>query len=613
MAEKKKMSAKEGMARLKKFWSGPLTPNYYLGLKEVVAFSVSGLGVNFILNIGYIVLAASIIPIAYGVPAIHATIIGVVVSLLSLIVSPIFGKVIDGTKSKKGNKLKPHFLWITPVVTLFGLLASFSPQIENGTVKLVYLYCTAVPTLLLHQLFLSLFNLYPAVMTPNSQERANMLSPVSIIFSFAPTVMNILIGPMRDIFKAQNREYMAFRIFGIVFSLLGFALTFFIFRFTKERTYDTESNVEDAEAIIDGEATSDKKEKITFAKGLKMIFKNKPLLMYIVFTIFGVLKTTFFLQAQLIGEYKYQSDYGTSIFSLLTAVTGFGATPGMLLAPIIIKKIGKKNVLIVGTAIQTVILVLLACVGFQNMPVGWVTIVICTLYGFLYNLCVGLNIITMPAIMADLIDYQQYISNVRIEGFINAANLWVSALFGVVFQFIPVLIQTKVIGFEPGLSVFRPSPSSIASGVFNPAYVVDIANRWFNAAVYIALAACVLSLIPMFFYKFSEKEHKKCMEEIKLRAVSSSFEDEENLAEAKAEAFEDLKEEGVNVDETEIVESRTELDNEVTAEESAEVADTDVDDVVVAAEPVEPAVEQLADESSSIVEEPTVEDDKCQD
>lgn len=589
--EKAKFNAKALGAKIKKFWKGPLTPNYYLSLKEVTGFGAASLGINFILNIGYIVLTTTIIPIAYNVKAIHATIITVVVSLLSLIVTPIFGRVIDGTKSKKGNKIKPHFLWITPAITIFAILASFSPVdiISHPTVRLVYLYCTAVPTLLLQSLFLSLFNLYPAVMTPNSQERANMLSPVSLVYSFAPTIMNVLFGPMRDFFKQKNMEHWAFRLFGIIFALIGLGLTFFIFKFTKERTYDT-----DAESAEAGE-----KKQIKFSKGMKMVLKNKPLILYMLFTIFTVLKTTFFLQAQLVGEYKYQADFGTTIYSSLTLITGFGATPGMLLAPILIKKVGKKNLILIGTGIQTAILILLACIGFQNIQAGAFAIVICTIYGFLYNICTGLNIIVFPAIMADLIDYQQYISDVRIEGFINAANLWISALFGVVFQFIPVLVQTRVIGFEPGLGVFRPSPSSIASGVFNPDYVVSIADQWFNAAVYIALAACILSMIPLFFYTFNEEKHKRCMEEIKLRAVSSSFEDEENLDEAKEMAREDLEEEGIHIDESEIREAIS--DTVTTSTETVEdnASDDNANNEEPAAEVVEePANEEVTEEVS---------------
>ena len=252
---KNSFDLKASAKKLKKFWKQPLSPDYHLSLKEVAAFSVSSLGMNFIINVGYLVLTAAIIPIAYGVEAIHATIITVAVSILNLIITPIFGNIIDNPKKKGKGKLKPHFLWMTPLITVLAILASFSPLdiITNKTVRLVYLYCTAVPMLCLQQLFVSLSNLYPAVMTPNSQERANMLSPVSLILSLAPTIMNFLLGPIRDVFKRMNKEYWAFRIYGIVFSLLGFALTFFIFKFTKERVYDTQEDVkslEDRKSVV---------------------------------------------------------------------------------------------------------------------------------------------------------------------------------------------------------------------------------------------------------------------------------------------------------------------------------------------------------------------------
>ena len=75
-----------------------------------------------------------------------------------------------------------------------------------------------------------------AVMTPVSQERTDMLSPVGLVLGFAPTLINLVTGPIRSAFIKIGKEYWAFRIIGLVSCVIGIVFVLQILKI-KERVY----------------------------------------------------------------------------------------------------------------------------------------------------------------------------------------------------------------------------------------------------------------------------------------------------------------------------------------------------------------------------------------
>lgn len=505
---------------IKKFWNHPPSENRHLSLKEMGAYGVGSMGCSFILNIGYLLFTQTLIPRFYGIPAIHGTIIFCIAAFLQLIFAPLFGNLVDNTKTKWG-KVKPYFLIISPIFTVVTILASWTPQFEGMDAQLfstIFAYATCIPALFLQQIYANLFNYYPSLMTPNSQERADMLGPCALIYSLAPTIMNAVVPALRGVFIKLGQEYMAYRISALVFTILGLLMVSFLLFFTKERVYITKT------------AEENKKKQSIFAE-IGKIFKNVPFLMILVFSAFTVLKAVLFNFVPLMAEYKFAADSGEAlqIYAGLTLIIGFGATPGMLLAPIILRKISKKKLLILANAFQGVILLIIGLWGFQNLPTGIVSILIIVLYGFLYQFANGLTLVVLPTLTAEAVDYQQYLTGDRMEGFMNTMTVWASAGIGTFLTLVPTLIQTLVIGFEQGDGFFIPSDPK-----YGGADAMAISNLWFNVAAWISLGGIVLSLIPLFFFKF-KKSHVEFMKEIKATAQSSTFQDEQKVGEEEFE------------------------------------------------------------------------------
>lgn len=502
---------------IKYYWKRPMGADRHLSLREMAAYGVGGMGCNFILNVTILIVSATLIPRYYEIGAIHGTLIVAIASFLQIFLCPLIGNWIDNTKTKLG-KYKPWFLFLTPIFTLFVVLASWIPQFssagENAVLfRTIFAYCSCIPSFFLLGIYQNLHQAYPLLMTPNSQERADMMGPTTLIYSLAPSIMNALLPGLRGIFIKMGKEYLAYRIFGLVFALLGCAMVTLIIFFTKERVYVTK-----------------KQEKMPFFKGLKLISKNKPFILYLIFLAFSILKVVAFNFMAIMAEYKFNADpaKALALLSPLSMVMGFGATPAMILAPLIIRKVSKKTLLICAHLLQAIVLFALVVAGFERFPQGVASVVILTAYGFFFQFGNGLSLVVMPTLVAETVDYQQFLTDDRMEGFMNNLTVLASQGIGNLLVVGVTLLQTMVIGFDQGKDYFIP-----ASPSFGGAEATAIANKWFNVACIISFVSLIICVIPLFFYKFSEQKHKDIMEVIKNRAIGSTFEDEETLIHTK--------------------------------------------------------------------------------
>lgn len=495
--------------RVAGYWKKP-PEGRYLPFKEMAAYGAGGMGVNFIMNIIYILISVTFIPQMYSIKVMHGTNIGLVVAVTQLLVQPVLGKILDSIHRSKHGKFQTFLMWFTPVMTVVLILATWTPQFSGAGAekaelyRTIFAYLTCVPTLALSQMWFAVYNMVPSTMTPNTQERTDMLSPVSLVTSFAPTLLNVLVGPIRQFFANRDMEYMAFRILGLLFGLIGLALTYLIVFKTKERVYYVKQE----------------EEKIPFFDGIRQVFKNKPFMIFQLANVFGVLRVFFSSQLLFIATYKFADTYGPGMttWSALSLIVGFGATPAMALVPFITRKISKKWTFIFAQGLMTIPIAIAMLIGFENLPTGGITIPFIVLIGFLVSFQSGVGIVVSPALTADQYDYQQYKTGNRLEGFMNTVTAWTAGLAGAVFQYIPTLIQTRL-GFQPGSEAFQPAKDVVYSTT-----VMDISNKWFNIAAMITVICSVLWMVILAVgYKFNEKEHAKIMQVIKDRAVDSTF------------------------------------------------------------------------------------------
>lgn len=507
------------------YWKVP-PEGRYLTYKEMGAYSAGGMGVHWMMNLTYLFISAQIIPYMYGIKAIHGTIITIVYTLLNLAVQPLFGKVLDNLRSTRG-KFKPFIAIVTPIAGLFALLAMWTPQLEANNMRLVYAYLTSIPAILLLNFLLWLFNTLATVMTPNTEERTDLFAVASLIVSLPPTILNFFAGPLRKYYVNQGAEYKAFRLIGIICVILGIALTYLIIFFVKERMY----------------ITVEQKNKVKFKDGIKQVFKNKPFIVMQIANMIGILKLFINSQMTFVANIRYAEVYGEgeNIRSLLSLVVGFGATPGMILAPVLARKFDKKKLLIFSQLTSLVpLVIILAMGGVGNVASGPQSIILFTVFGFLANFATGVQFVLTQAMGAEQFDYQQYLTGQRQEGFMNTVGAWTAGLGGSLLTLIPTLIQTKI-GFQQGNTAFSSNLVYLSENM-------SIAVKWFNVAIIFTVVSSLLwSLILGVFYRLTAKQHKEYMANIAERSIGNTFEDESAFAEItsalQSESAERVKEE----------------------------------------------------------------------
>ena len=469
-------------AKIKVFWKTP-PKGRYLNLKEILCFGGSAFGMSTLVTVVSGLITATQIPTIYNFNVIHGAWIYLIASVLGLIIQPFFSKLLQNTNTKFG-RYKPFILVMAPILAVFAILATWQPQYALEKQRIIYAYCTCIPTLIMWNLFQNTYYLLPGVITPNQQERTDIWAPIGLVIGFSPTIMGVVGNLLKAYFTNKGMEYMAYRYLGFIYAAVGLALILCLF-LVKERIIKTNSN----------------QEKVGLFEGMRMVVKNKPLMVLTLALILGCCRTVVEVDAEYIGRLRYASDIptGQTIFATLTMVTGFAVTPNMILLPLFTRKFNNRTIMMFWAACNVVGYLVLGCVGIANIPQGiWSILIITTLrFISLFNALTSLQ----PLMLAQLSDYQQLKTGKRLEGFIQSF-LYVLVL---VFTNVGILVMAYIkdaMGYQSANFVGRdgaiPTPTQEQ---------IDNALNYFDIAFIVSAVSAALMLITMLFYKLGKKEH----------------------------------------------------------------------------------------------------------
>ena len=222
---------------LKAFWKEP-PKGRFLNLREIFCLGSASLGVSFICNIVNAYVTIGYLPILYDLGqygTLHATIIYIAACAAGLILTPIYGRWIQRTRTRIG-RYKPYILFLAPVVSILAVAAVWSPQNISLNARILYVYLICIPTLLVWNLWNNTYNMFPGVFTPNQQERTDIWSPIGLVMGFAPTVMNVL----KDVAAGLWGDVIAARVFGCASAVVGIVCIIGLIG-VRERVFITET------------------------------------------------------------------------------------------------------------------------------------------------------------------------------------------------------------------------------------------------------------------------------------------------------------------------------------------------------------------------------------
>ncbi len=532
-------------ANLKRFWKEP-PKGRFLNLQEILRFGVSSLGMSFIANLVSIYVTVSQIPLLYDLGdkgTLHATIMYLIASVLALIITPFYGRMIQRTKTKFG-RYKPYILCLAPIVAILGAASVWSPQSLDQTQRIIYVYMLCTPTLLMWNLWYNSFNMFPGVITPNQQERADIWAPVGLVIGFAPTIMNALKG----IFvKWGGGDVGAARIYAIFCAVVGIALASALIG-VKERVFITQEE--------------EKKEKVSTIEGLKMIVKNKPLMIFTLALCLGCFKGTIDLSWEVIARVKYATNMAdaAAIFGGLSLVVGFAATPNMILLPWMTRKFNNRTILIFWQACNVSANLICALIGLQNFPQGSWSPYVITIIRFvsLFNALTSLQ----PLILSEIGDLQQAKSGYRLEGFIQTFAYQLPLVASQVAALVPALIQTKM-GYNP----YNYQVVEGSDNILSPE-LIKIAENYGNVALWMSAVSSALMLICLLFYDLNKKKHAEIVAQLKATAVNADeIAQEQGSLNMLENVVDGIKEEKI----AETEENVETLSEETSTEETADI------------------------------------------
>lgn len=495
---------------VKYYWNDP-PKGRFMSFKEIVAYAGGGIGAYFIISMGTALAVSTtnlIVGGAIGVDAMDMYVLYLIATIANIPLTAIRANMIDNTRGKSG-KYRPYLLSMGLPTAIIAVAYVWFPYEKLGMIfsgdmfgksgKYVATCAVVLVFNLLLQFFFNFFNdAYTNlihVLSPNTQERTDVLAIKSVVYSLAPSIINLVL-PLIAQFATNNNLYdiKVYRIAYPVFAVIGIVLTIVVFANTQEKIVQAKTHTI----------------QISFIDSFKAVAKNKY------FWIIALAGWVAFLEGAygsiLSLSYNYGHSCNGATFALIQTLTGNAALWGMILAPICIRKWGKKKVLI-AVNFANVLCILAMIINMHS--IWW--LFICVYFNWMVG---AFEQITTPAIQADIRDYQQYRTGERIDGMF-AAVLTIGNLVTLATSSVLPMVQ-KYYGVYEG-NGYEKAFDILDVNTGEPGLLYKL----MGAFILMAAFGAFLNMVPYFFYDFNEMKQKCVVSVLKIRSL---FEDYGNNA-----------------------------------------------------------------------------------
>lgn len=540
--------------QVKYYWKEP-PKGRHMSFKEIGSYAFGGIGAYLITCMSYTCILGTTNVFLSGTIGIGLTdmyVLYVIGVLSGIPLTGLRANIIDNTRNKAG-KYRPYLIRMgIPCALIFVMMVWFPYSklnliVGNGEIfgrSAVYVAKCAV--ILLFNIALQFFYyfFYDAyenlihVLSPNSQERADVSSIKSIVYSFGPTIYNIIIPIIASLLGVNQTDIKVFRIAFPVIGVIGILLVFVVYANTQEKIIQAKTHVI----------------QIKFTDALREVAKNKYFWIIALAGWLGFLETAYSNILYWLCNYGGACSQGT--YAIVTTVYGNASLWGMLLAPFCIRKWGKKKVQIV-TNLFNIVFILCMYPFFMttagsdgNMKNYIIWAVMACLY--LNGIVGAFAHILNPSIQADIRDYQQYRSGERIDGMFAAVTAIGNIITLITAGVLPAIqerygmtsqVAQKVTSDSTLMSRILPGTDTtigqmlsdqLANGQDNftnaSSALYDVNGVLFpllRILVIVAAVGATMNVIPFFFYDLTEEKQKSYVRVLKVRAV---FEDYGNNA-----------------------------------------------------------------------------------
>lgn len=539
-------NAKSILSDVVTFWHRPPTGKY-VPYKGIFGYSVGGIGAYMIITMGTACLLSAnntLLTMSLAVEPTHVYIMYIICVLANIPLTGIRANIIDNTRNKAG-KYRPYILrmaipsaviclatvWF-PYDTLLPAIFGHGKIFGEEAWYVAKCATILVFNLLLHFFYYFFYDAYENlihVLSPDSQERANVQSVKSVVYSFAPTVVN-LISPIiaEHIFHTNTTDIRVFKLLYPILTVFGLLLCIIVYKNTEEKIVQAKTHVI----------------QIKFTDALKAVAKNKYFWIISLAGWIGFLESSY--SNILAWLYNYGGACNGDQYALIVTVYGNASLWGMILAPFAIKRWGKKAVLII-TNLFNILFILLMLPCCQDITEATIWLVMGCLW--LNALMGSFAHILNPAIQADIRDYQQYKTGERIDGMFSAVATIGTVITLATSSVLPIIYEksglTKenaaIITSRPDIlervlgdgktTVGKILEDQLAEGQNNYSnalsalYDTDILLSLLQVLIVLAAFGALMNVIPYIWYDFTEKKQKSVVRVLKIRAMFEDYGD----------------------------------------------------------------------------------------
>lgn len=515
-----KKDIKAEARKIVSYWKTP-PEGRYMPFKEIGALSMGGMGVRFIVNIVSTMILSTgnvLIGNTIGIPPMPIYYIYVISVLAGFPLTALRARIIDYSHNKKG-KYRPYILSMSIPTAVLATGFVYMPYDRMSLV----LKCSVV---LLFNIGFQFFYMFLNdaydniinVLSPNTYERSDVFSIKCITDSFAPTLTNILLPIVAQLVTGEQTIYdmKVYRAFYPPLLFIGSVMSVLVYVGTKEKI------VRPREHIV----------AMSFTDMFIAVAKNKYFWIISLASCLGFLESSF---ANILGwMYNYQKVCSAGSYALITTIYGNSALWAMIFAPFLVRKIGKKKLLVYSNLLNILFIAIMYPV-VKDAPTVYM------IWMFLFCLFVNgvvsqVTVTITPGINGDIRDYQQYITGERVDGVFSVAGLIGSIWTLGTSSVLPAIYDkaglnstvAKSLGFDG---------SNVYDVLYNEAYFRSVCAVLIVASV----VGATLNVIPYFFYDLTENRQTAIVRILQIRAAGTDCINGTGSEEETAKAVELIK------------------------------------------------------------------------
>ncbi len=423
--------------------------------KQRVSVVVAGFGQNMVLTMVTTFMLVYLLQYAHISSAGMAVVTAIITAakIFDALNDPFMGSIVDMTRSRWG-KLRPYILFSAGPVALLSALLFCVPDIAESGKLAFFGVCYFLWGIAYTMCDVPYWGLIGSAFA-DPAERNKVVGLVRAFGAIALGLATLGIPWLARLLSFSSETTRSgWSVAAILVSVIGMGMFLLAFFNTREKH-------------------SQRADKVTFKVLVSTLTKNKPLLIILLGSLLGFGRNIVQAGGAVFAVIAYRDE---AYFTLIGAAIIIGMVISSFVAPLLLKKVSGKALIIASSLAGTVIYLVMYAFGFQNIPAMMAFI-------FLSGLTLGLFMVAQTTMIADSVDEIERRTGVRNEGVSFSMLTFVSKMMNAlsVMAFGVFIVWS---GYEEGVIVTAQMQQIV-----------------FIAITVVPAASCLISAVPFLFYK----------------------------------------------------------------------------------------------------------------